>query len=59
MKKNTDLDLAKMQETVGNLSDLRYGKFAKVAGAEAGDGLEKRVVQSLKTLEQACTQSSM
>jgi centromere-localized protein 2 len=52
-QQEADVVLAAMQETVGNLSDLRYGKFAKMAGSEAGDGLEKSVVESLKALDHA------
>lgn len=57
-QQEADASLSSMQETVGNLSDLRYGKFAKMAGSEASDGLEKSVVQSLKALGQACTKTS-
>jgi hypothetical protein len=42
-----------MKETVGALSDLRYGKFAKAPGVEIG-GLEGEVVKALKGLEYAC-----
>ena len=56
-RQEADTTLAAMQTTVGNLSDLRYGKFAKIAGSEIGDGLERSVVQSLKALEQACARS--
>jgi centromere-localized protein 2 len=57
-QQEADTALSNMREIVGNLSDLRYGKFAKMAGSEASDGLEKSVVQSLKALEQACTRTS-
>ena len=57
-QQEADMTLASMQETVGNLSDLRYGKFAKIAGSETGGGLEKSVVQSLKALEYACARTS-
>lgn len=56
-EQEADITLAAMQTTVGNLSDLRYGRFAKIAGSEIGDGLERSVIQSLKALEQACTRS--
>lgn len=51
-KHDANMLLAAMQGTVGNLSDLRYGKF-KMAGAEAGGGLEKSVLESLKALDHA------
>ena len=57
-QQDADAMLAIMQETVGNLSDLRYGKFARISGSEAGGGLEKSVVESLKALEYACASSS-
>lgn len=57
-QQEAELALASMQETVGNLSDLRYGKFAKMAGSETENGLEKSVVESLKALEQACARTS-
>jgi centromere-localized protein 2 len=47
--------LRHMKETVGALSDLRYGKFAKAPGMEAG-GMEEEVVKALKGLEEACSQ---
>lgn len=56
-QQEADSTLATMQETVGSLSDLRYGKFAKVAGSEAEGELEKSVVRSLKALEEACARS--
>jgi len=45
--------LRHVKETVGALSDLRYGKFAKAPGVEVG-GLEGEVVKALKGLEDAC-----
>lgn len=57
-QQEADVTLATMQETVGSLSDLRYGKFAKIAGSERAGGLENSVVQSLKALEHACTRPS-
>ena len=47
--------LRHMQETVGGLSDLRYGKFAKTPSKEMG-GMEGEVVKALKGLEDACDQ---
>jgi centromere-localized protein 2 len=43
--------LNQMRETVGNLSDLRYGKFARISGADSG--VEAEVVKGLKGLEDA------
>ena len=57
-RQEADASLAAMQETVGNLSDLRYGRFATTAGLEPGGGLENSVVESLKALEHACARSS-
>jgi centromere-localized protein 2 len=45
--------LRHMKETVGALSDLRYGKFAKAPGVQVGS-LEGEVVRALKGLEDAC-----
>jgi len=46
--------LKHMTETVGSLSDLRYGKFAKTPGV--GDGeMERSVLTGLKELEDVCT----
>lgn len=47
--------LRHMKETVGALSDLRYGKFAKSPSMEVG-GMEGEVVKALKGLEEACNQ---
>jgi centromere-localized protein 2 len=47
--------LRHMKETVGALSDLRYGKFAKAPSMEVG-GMEGEVVKALKGLEEACNQ---
>ena len=43
------------QETVGGLSDLRYGKFAKTPSMEMGR-MEGEVVKALRGLEDACDQ---
>ena len=45
--------LGQMRETIGALSDLRYGKFAKPRSMEMG-GVEGEVVRALKGLEEAC-----
>lgn len=45
--------LRHMQEIVGGLSDLRYGKFAKTPSMEIG-GMEGEVVVALKSLEDVC-----
>jgi centromere-localized protein 2 len=45
--------LRHMKETVGALSDLRYGKFAKAPSMEVG-GMEGEVVKALRGLEEAC-----
>lgn len=45
--------LQDIRSTVGNLSDLRYGKFSQVAGV--GSELGQEVVDGMRTLEQACT----
>ena len=48
--------LRHMKETIGALSDLRYGKFAKGPSMEVG-GMEGEVVKALKGLEEACNQA--
>jgi centromere-localized protein 2 len=55
-RREADKLLAQMRETVGSLSDLRYGKFARTSGAE--NGLEAEVVNSLKSLEAAINAKS-
>ncbi len=50
-KREADKLLGQVRETVGNLSDLRYGKFARVSGAD--NGVEEEVVKGLKGLEDA------
>ena len=45
----SDAVLKQMEETVGSLSDLRYGKFARVSGGGGEeDGLEGSVVVALR-----------
>ena len=46
--------LGEMQETVGALSDLRYGKFARVSGVGGEETIvEEEVVDALKELTNA------
>lgn len=47
--------LRHMKETVGALSGLRYGKFARASGMEGGC-VEDEVVKALKGLAEACSQ---
>lgn len=56
-KREADRLLGQMRETVGNLSDLRYGKFARVSGTE--HGVEAEVVKGLKGLEDAISGNSV
>lgn len=56
-KREADKLLGQIRETVGGLSDLRYGKFARSSGAE--NGLEAEVVKSLKSLEDAINTNSV
>ena len=45
----SDAILKQMEETVGSLSDLRYGKFARLSGGSGEeDGLEGSVVVALR-----------
>ena len=46
--------LQHMKETVGALSDLRYGKFVRAPSAEIG-GLEGEVLEALKGLQETCS----
>lgn len=46
--------LRHMKDTVGALSDLRYGKFAKAPSVE-DEGMEGEVVKALKGFEEACS----
>lgn len=50
-RRDADKVLARLQETVGGLSDLRYGTFGR-PGSGSG-GTEDEVVKSLKQLEAA------
>ncbi|KAF2839616.1 hypothetical protein M501DRAFT_1015709 [Patellaria atrata CBS 101060] len=46
--------LQDISATIGDLSDLRYGKFSKTAGV--GDELGQEVLESLKALNNVCTE---
>jgi centromere-localized protein 2 len=48
--------LEDIRTTVGDLSDLRYGRFSRMPGV--GDELGKETLASLKKLEQMCDDSS-
>ena len=52
--------LGEMQETVGGLSDLRYGKFARVSGGEQGEesAVEAEVVDALRELTHVANQKA-
>lgn len=56
-KREADRLLGQMRETVGSLSDLRYGKLARISGAD--NGIEAEVVKGLKGLEDAVKAKSM
>ena len=68
-KEISDLDaqantvLGGMKETVGGMSDLRYGKFARVSGGAEGmedeGGLEEQVTQALRELKEVVKQKTM
>ena len=51
-----DETMDEMGEIVGQLSDLRYGKFARVGGENAGDGggIESQIEQELRRLAEVC-----
>ena len=50
-RREADKVLAQLRETVGGLSDLRYGTFGRPGSG--ADGVEEEVVKSLKQLEEA------
>ena len=52
--------LAEMQETVGDLSDLRYGKFVRVSGGEQGEdgAIENEVFEALKEVTNVANRKS-
>jgi centromere-localized protein 2 len=47
--------LEELNTTVGDLSDLRYGKFAKTTGST--DEFGKEVAQSVKRLQKVCDEA--
>jgi centromere-localized protein 2 len=47
--------LEELKTTVGDLSDLRYGKFAKTPGSTDEFGTE--VAQSIKRLQKVCDEA--
>lgn len=49
--------LEELRETIGGLSDLRYGKFSKVPGSD--HNLAEEVVTALKNLDGACEQKRL
>jgi centromere-localized protein 2 len=52
MEKEAAAFLEDIRTTVGDLSDLRYGRFSRVPGV--GDDLGKETLEGLKRLEQVC-----
>ncbi|ERF68463.1 hypothetical protein EPUS_03781 [Endocarpon pusillum Z07020] len=56
-KREADKLLGQMRETVGGLSDLRYGKFARNSNGETG--VEAEVVKGLHGLEEAINANSV
>lgn len=56
-RREADKLLGQMRDTVGSLSDLRYGKFARISGAE--NDVEAEVVKGLKGLEEAINSKSI
>lgn len=49
--------LEELKSTVGELSDLRYGKFNKIS--DTGDDVASEAVSGLRELEDACNRASM
>lgn len=49
--------LEELKSTVGELSDLRYGKFNKVS--DTADDVASEAVAGLRELEDACNRASM
>jgi len=52
LEKEAEEILADVKTTIGDLSDLRYGKFNRVSGVSSD--LSQEVVQSLSRLESLC-----
>jgi centromere-localized protein 2 len=53
MEKEAQIILADIQTTIGDLSDLRYGRFSKTPGATGCD-LSTEVLESLRRIQQLC-----
>lgn len=51
MEDEVQRTLSELQETIGELSDLRYGSFSKSAG---GGDISEEVLATLKRLEAVC-----
>jgi len=56
LEKEAEEILADVKTTIGDLSDLRYGKFNRVSGVSSD--LSQEVVQSLSRLENLCDGAS-
>jgi centromere-localized protein 2 len=52
IQEDTASALARLDSTVGSLSNLRYGRFPQLAGSS--DDLAERVVERLDRLQQVC-----
>jgi centromere-localized protein 2 len=52
MEKEAETLLLDIRTTVGDLSDLRYGRFNRTPGGD--NELGQEVVEGLKRLEQVC-----
>lgn len=50
--------LTHLKETVGGLSDLRYGRFPRASGTLADNGLENEIVENLKALQHLCDRAA-
>lgn len=57
MEKEAADILADIKSTIGDLSDLRYGRFNKPAGT--GEELGREVLDSLRQLKKVCDSSAM
>lgn len=64
LDKQASTVLEGMKETVGEMSDLRYGKFVRVSSAGGGEGneeeggLEEQVTEALKELKEVVGQKT-
>ena len=52
MEAEAESTLTDMKTIVGDLSDLRYGKFSRTSSA--GEGLSQDVLEGLKGLREVC-----